>query len=73
MAGASRIEIGAGAAEWAEVRFWDSMTFERIENFADSLYVLPYCKNGTNVLIYKHCLIHQLPEERNGILGVDAE
>ena len=53
--------------------FWDSMTFGRIENFADSLYVLPYCKNRTNVLIYKCCLIHQLPEERNGILGVDAE
>ena len=73
MAGASRIEIGLGRQNGRKSGFWDSMTFGRIENFADSLYVLPYCKNGTNVLIYKHCLIHQLPEERNGILGVDAE
>nr|DAH74529.1 MAG TPA: hypothetical protein [Caudoviricetes sp.] len=43
------------------------MASGRIENFTDSLYVLPYCKNGTNVLIYRHCLNHQQLEEWNGI------
>ena len=73
MAGASRTEMGLRRREGEKSGFWDSIAFEQIEKFTDSLYVLPYCKNGTNVLIYKYCLIHQLPEERNGILGVDAE
>ena len=70
MAGASRTEIGNERREGKKSGFWDSIASEQIEKFTDSLYVLPSCKIRTNVLIYKHCLIHQQLEERN--LGVDA-
>ena len=61
-----------GSGSCLESGFWDRGAREQIEKIADSLYVLPYCKNETNVLIYKHCLIHQQLEEWNGIVGVDA-